>query len=273
VKRPFDGDPNPDEVSLLAASAGRQVGVTKLGPSIAMLPSADAARIAFAEVSSFMNHWMAVNGPRALPLLLRDLAVASDAESAMRSVSGLSVADWELLWRDELSRRVALGPTSSVEAPELEVLSAPQISRTLRIAELLYDAGYVELSSERARADLDLSPHVAALRYAAARGNAEPSRRAEALGGVEDVDGPFAGWLALSGALARLGQSSALGEAMQEHALALDPLRPDVACGGAPPPAPGQTDADPLNVQPEAPPPEVTALCDHVRALPSRTAR
>jgi hypothetical protein len=278
ARRPFDGEPDADEVSLLAARAGRQVGVTKLGPSIAMLPSADAARIAFAEVSSFINHWMAVNGPRALPLLLRDLAVAKDAESAMRSVSGLSVVDWELLWRHELSRRVALGPTSSIETPEIESLSAPEISRTLRIAELLYDAGYVELSSERARADLDSSPHVAALRYAAARGNPEPARRAEALGEVEDLDGPFAGWLALSGALARLDQSSALGEAMQEHALALDPLAADVACGGAPPPGPGHVQADALNLQPQAPPPEarqpeVTALCDHVRALPSRTAR
>lgn len=268
AERPFDGQPNPDVVALTAAQAGRQVGVTKLGPSIAMLPSADAARIAFAEVSSFMNYWMATNGPSALPLLLRDLSVARDADSAMRSVSGLAVADWELLWRGELSRRVAVGPAMSIETPELEALGAPEISRTVRIAELLYDAGYAELSSERARADLDLSPHVAALRYAAARGQTDLARRAEALGELEDLDRPLGGWLALRGALARDGQSSALGEALEDHALALDPLQPDVACGGASPPVPGQPEGRAPDSRPE-----IIALCDHVRALPSRTAR
>jgi len=268
AQRPFDGQPNPDEVALGAARTGRQVGVTKLGPSIAMLPSADAARIAFAEVSSFMNHWMRSNGPRALPLLLRDLAVAKDADSAMRSVSGLSVADWELLWRDDLARQLASENVLSADAPELEELSAPEVSRALRVAELLYDAGHAELSSSLARADLDFAPHVAALRYAAARGQSDLERRAEALGELEDIERPLGAWLALRGALARHGQSSGLAESMEQHALALDPLQPEVACGGALSPAAGPTDDAGLDL-----PPDLMALCAHVRALPSRTAR
>jgi len=262
--RPFDGEPNADEVALTAAVGGQAVGVTKLGPSIAMLPSAQAARIAFAEVSSFMSYWVRQNGPRALPLLLRDLAVAQDAESAMRSVSGLSVTEWELLWRDDLGRRISPGQAASALGPELEPLSAPEVARTLRVAELLYDAGYVEDSSERARVDLDYAPHVAALRYAAARGISARERRAEALGNLSDVDGPLAEWLAMRGALERDGQSSAQAEALEEHALALDPLKEDVACAGEPRSA--GTGSSELA-------PEMRALCDHVRSLPSRTAR
>ncbi len=261
--RPFDGEPNPDEVAAGAARSGRAVGVTKLGPSIAMLPSADAARIAFAEVSSFMIYWMKENGPSALPLLLRDLAVTTDAASAMRSVSGLSVSDWELLWRDELARQFASKQALSIEGPALEALTAPDVARTLRLSELLYDAGHAELSSERARADLDFAPHVAALRYAAARGFPEVERRAEALGDLGDIEAPLAGWLALRAAVLREGQSSASAQAMQEQALALDPLTPDVACAGS-----AASYGRALDLQPE-----LMALCDHVRALPSRTAR
>ena len=257
--RPFDGEPNPDDVALGAARTGRAVGVTKLGPSIAMLPSADAARIAFAEVSSFMNHWMKQNGPRALPLLLRELAVVRDADTAMRGVSGLSVADWELLWKDNLGHRLSPEQTLATEEPALEELSARDVARTIRVAELLYDAGYLETSSERARADLDWAPHVAALRYAAARGFTEAERRAEALGQLSDIDAPLGEWLAVKGDLLRQGESSAPAEAMQQHALALDPLAPDVACAGTPN---GRT--------PDLPPDQM-ALCDHVRGLPSRT--
>lgn len=262
-RRPFDGEPDPNVVALDAAENGQAVGVTKLGPSIAMLPSANAARIAFAEVSSFMTYWMQKNGPRALPLLLRDLAVAKDADSAMRSVSGLGVHDWELLWRDDL--RQQLGSERALSAPkaEADLMTAPEIARTLRVSELLYDAGHMEVSSDRARAELDYAPHVAALRYAAARGVPSLERRAEALGELTDVDEPFAEWLALRAAVMRAEQSTPAAEALLEQALSLNPLRPDVACAGG---RAGDGAAPEL-------PPELRALCDHVRARPSRTAR
>jgi len=262
--RAFDGEPNPDEVALSAALSGHAVGVTKLGPSIAMLPSANAARVAFAEVSSFMSYWTTVAGPRALPLLLRDLAVAKDADSAMRGVSGLGVLDWELLWRNDLQRRISPGQAMTADGPEMETLSAPEVARSLRVSELLYAAGHGESSSERARADLDFAPHVAALRYAAARGFVDVARRSEALGSLADVEGPHPGWLALSAAVLRDGQSSSQAEALEQQALSLDPLQPDVACAGLAAPADGGAP----DLQPD-----LMALCDHVRALPSRTAR
>ena len=71
--RPFDGDPPADGIARDALLSGQSVGVDKLGPSIAMLPSADAASIAFAEVSSFIQFWVRENGKLALELLFADL--------------------------------------------------------------------------------------------------------------------------------------------------------------------------------------------------------
>lgn len=264
--RPFDGDPDPDDVALSAARAGRSVGVTQLGPSIAMLPSADAARIAFAEVASFMGYWMERNGPRALPLLLRDLRVASDADGAMRSVSGLGISDWELLWRQHLEGE---GPSAAVSEPEaLDSLEfGPRaLSRALRASELLYNAGHLAESSERARGDLEWAPHVAALRFAAVRGlpdSAEPERQ-RALGTVEDVDGPYGGWLALLARELGRGESRPEAEQLRQQALHLDPFLPEVACSGGAPDVPSQPPGGGALPQ---------TLCDQVRGLPPRGSR
>ena len=54
--RPFDGGDAADRVAWNALQSGTSVGVDSLGPSIAMLDSADAAGIAFAEVKSFIAY-------------------------------------------------------------------------------------------------------------------------------------------------------------------------------------------------------------------------
>ena len=61
---------------------GLDLPLTGLGPSIAMLPSPQQAMIAFAEVSSFIDFWVARAGDRALPKLLeaiRDAPPGGDA--------------------------------------------------------------------------------------------------------------------------------------------------------------------------------------------------
>ena len=94
--RPFDGEPPPDVIARDALLSGESVGVDKLGPSIAMLPSADAASIAFAEVSSFVDYWIRENGKPALMLLFADLKGLgrTDASAALESVSGYDLPGW-----------------------------------------------------------------------------------------------------------------------------------------------------------------------------------
>ena len=54
---PFDDRPPPEAVVQRGVELGLGVPLDKLGPSIAMLPSADAATIAFAEVTSFVRFY------------------------------------------------------------------------------------------------------------------------------------------------------------------------------------------------------------------------
>ena len=106
--RPGDGEPAPDRVAHAALLTGQSVGIAGLGPSIAMLPTPQAATIAFAEVSSFVAFFVERMGAGALRLLLRDLAgLASEPEvgrvdSALRSVSGYDLLQWNLLWQHHL---------------------------------------------------------------------------------------------------------------------------------------------------------------------------
>ncbi|HEX3850994.1 MAG TPA: hypothetical protein VHW01_08510, partial [Polyangiaceae bacterium] len=71
--RPFDRPDWADNGARNAALDGRSVGIDKLGPSIAMLPTPEAAGIAFAEVTSFMHFFIEQNGESALRLLFADL--------------------------------------------------------------------------------------------------------------------------------------------------------------------------------------------------------
>ena len=107
---PFDRTPDPDREARDALLSGHSVGITKLGPSIAMLPTPEAASIAFAEVTSFMSYWIDQNGVPGLHLLLLDLKGIGDgdADAAMRSDTGEPLAVWIRRWQDSLRKRTDL---------------------------------------------------------------------------------------------------------------------------------------------------------------------
>jgi len=60
--RPFDPKDWADETAAHALRQGRQVGIDKLGPSIAMLPTPEAAATAYAEVQSFVGFFVREQG-------------------------------------------------------------------------------------------------------------------------------------------------------------------------------------------------------------------
>ena len=99
--RPFDGGDAADRVAWNALQSGTSVGVDSLGPSIAMLDSADAAGIAFAEVKSFIAYWIERNGPAALQLFFADLRGLGrdEVNRALRSTSGYGLSQWILRWQ------------------------------------------------------------------------------------------------------------------------------------------------------------------------------
>lgn len=269
----FDDEEDFSERAYQAQVSGSAIGIDRLGPSIAMLPSADDASIAFAEVTSFIGFWIEKNGPHSLGLLLRDLEVSKSDDGALRSVSGYGVADWQLLWRRELSRRFASAPLSIESSDPAEPLHRRTLAQNLRMMELLTTDGEFMAASDYAAAHWDQATHVAAYRFLATRAAllGDSGFAESALGGLEDVEGVDAGWLSLLANRKAGQQSSEEAQRLFSHAIALDPLLPEVACGGAPwvgeRLTPGHMEASrsPFAIDPE--------LCAHTRTLVVRGSR
>ena len=233
--RPFD-DPNwADSTARFALADGRSIGIDQLGPSIAMLPTPEAATIAFAEVSSFVKYWMAENGRPAMRLLFADLkgTAAADANPALRSVTGYDLSEWNARWQ------AALKEVPEDPRLERERLPPPKdaraAARDARLGDLLAERSHPRQALAVYRSALALGPAEPDLRWRVARMEqllGEEAASAATLGTETDVRGAHAGWLALRGRALRKAGRGPEAEATLEHALALDPLSEDVACEG-----------------------------------------
>ncbi len=266
----FDDVPDFAREAFRAQVDGKSVGVDAIGPSIAMLPSAEAASIAFAEVTAYMEYWINKNGPHALAFLLRELEVAPDAESAMRGVSGYGVGEWQLLWRKHLAERYA-APEQSEEQEPSEKLGPRALGRVLRLSELLTVEGHSEMAAELGAPEMDRAAHSAAYRFLVGRA-ALVAQRDDAgllLGSLEDLSGPHAGWLALYGATHWSGSSDLEAERFFAQAVGLDPLLPEVACRGKILVGNKPTGGRDVSALPAA----ARDLCEHALGLPVRGAR
>jgi hypothetical protein len=102
---PFDDRPSPDAVAQRGFELGLALPLDKLGPSIAMLPSADAAMVAFAEVTSFVRFYAHSAGDQALPRLLAELRNDRKDDEAMVAASGVDRKTWDARWRAALASR------------------------------------------------------------------------------------------------------------------------------------------------------------------------
>lgn len=276
--RPFDDPSWADQTARSALLAGRSVGLDRLGPSIAMLPSPELASTAYAEVASFLTYFLAESGAPALRLLFADIkGTASDsADPALRSVSGYDLSGWGRRWQAALREVPARDPRE--ERERIETLKNPRtLARKVRLGDLLVERGHPRAALAEFRAALELAPTHAGVRFRAARAAlAVRDREAAqaALGTLRDVRAPYGAWMALRGRFDREAGKAAEASAALDHALGLDPLSIDVACEGqlfAPdfersePPTPAPEDKLPAD-------PHRRALCESVRTA-SRTGR
>jgi hypothetical protein len=291
-RRPFDGEPSADVIARDALLTGQSVGVDKLGPSIAMLPSADAASIAFAEVSSFVEYWIQKNGKTALRLLFSDLKglPSHDPNAALVSVSGYDLPAWILRWQDSLRRsepphpgapnRAAPEPESAAlardeelyreltgqDAPHTAPIDARERARRLRVSELLFARGAPALTIDRLRQALASDPRDPNVRWRLGRSLVAAGREPEGaplFQSYEGLESPSAGWFALEGRYER-ARNAPSGDAF-DFAVALDPYLEDAACeGGFTVPIPGGRRVSDL----AAVRPEWRALCESARKIP-----
>jgi len=216
---PFDDRPSPDLVARRGMDKKLDLPLDKLGPSIAMLPSADAAMVAYAEVTSFLAFLMRRSAPDVLPKLLVALRT-QEVDDALQAVTGMRLTAWDKEWRGDLLHR-------KLEPEVQTVLSAAR--DPFRLGELLLGRGH----AKEALTQLDRLPKEALedpmIRTVRARALEAAGRADEAkalLAEGKDVSSSFGPWWATRARLA----GSAPGEGDFVEALGHDPFAVESAC-------------------------------------------
>jgi hypothetical protein len=232
----FDERPSPESIVMRGMELKLDLALDKLGPSIAMLPSADAAMVAFAEVTSFIKFFAETSAPDALPKLLVALRTAKSADEALKVVSGETLAQWDVRWRANLTKhpKEPLSPMFGLGASPPGLGDSRERSR---LAELLLGRSHpVEALTELEKipADMLADPSLRYLRARVLEG-AENVKQAGTL--VEDPKlwmasyGPC--W-AIRGRLARAREDNPMADVSFAEALAHDPFGVEAACQSLP---------------------------------------
>jgi hypothetical protein len=230
---PFDDKPSPEAIVLRGMELKIDYPLDKLGPSIAMLPSADAAMVAFAEVTSFIKYFVESSPPDALARLLVALRTAKNADDALKQVSGETLAQWDVKWRAQLAKHPR-EPLSSMFGLGGNPPGLGDSRERSRLAELLLGRGFgaqalTEL--DRIPADMFVDP---SLRYTKARAleaSSDP-KAAEAL--IEDPKACIASFgpcWAMRARLAKIRGDAAMADPSTIEVIAHDPFGIEAACG------------------------------------------
>ena len=258
---PFDDRPPADAIVEHGRQRGLGFPLDKLGPSIAMLPSADAATVAFAEVTSFVHFFVETQGDLGLSRLLARLKEGKGADEALVAVSGTDLKGWDAKWRAHLTSQPS-EPLPALWEPgrdrqDLEKWS--DVRDRSRLAELLLARGHASEALKELDHIGDTGTRLAAdpsVRWLRARALEEAGRRADGEGLVSDplrVVSSYGPWWALRGRWERMaGDEAAAGQSFGE-AVANNPFDAEAACESI---DPGAEPRDPDKVP----------LCDAARA-------
>ena len=267
---PFDDRPSPDAVVQRGfRRAGLGLPLDRLGPSIAMLPSADRAMVAFAEVTSFVRYYAQAQGDDALPKLLKELQLGKEPDAALVAASGADLKAWDTRWRGYVASRPRepLPTFFGVGGDHDESERLRDLRDHTRLGQLLLARKHApEAVTELDRIALPSSPVSEeawaratgdpSMRWLRARALEAADRRVEGVSLVDDpkqVTSSFGPWWAVRGRWMRLQGDEPASAASFFEAVAADPFDAEGAC---------QT-IDPA----EAPAsPEDRALCEAARA-------
>jgi hypothetical protein len=245
---PFDDRPGPESVVQRGMDLKLDLPLDKLGPSIAMLPSADAAMVAFAEVTSFVRFFVETQPEGALAKLLVELRSAKTVDEALKQVSGEALAQRDARWRTNLAHKTK-EPLSALYGLGGAPPNAGDSRERARLAELLLGRNHpnealVELDKVHESLLGDPTVRYLRARILDAKGDA---KAAEAL-----VDDPKA-WIAtfgpcwaLAARLARARGDLPASERAGAEALAHDPLAEETACLEGDPLPPATPGSGPL---------------------------
>ncbi|HKQ70503.1 MAG TPA: hypothetical protein VJT73_14240 [Polyangiaceae bacterium] len=278
--RSFDDFPAADAVAASGLDKGLGRPIDKLGASIALLPTAEQAMVAFAEVTSFVRFWIASTGDNALPELLVRLRTSTGAvpsntaadgaapsnaadgaapdagvpntddyvDQAMKGVTGVSLSEWNLKWLRYLAtvkRDLPPGMGPGADFPH-----DAEVRRGLALGELLRRRSHPAAAEKVLAPAQKYAPFDPLLRHRLASvlfALGRPEEAEKLISRTEDVHSEFGPWLALhSRWLTEKGQTEA-AEAASQVGLQHSPLDPEVACQEKlPPELPNQSTWAPL---------------------------
>jgi len=231
----------------------------RLGPSIAMLPTAEEAAVAFAEVHSFIRFWTKEVGDDGLPQLVLRLKTAKgsdDVDKAIQEVSGTDLAGWDKKWRAHLAQTGHALPPDL--APAAGLPNAAEIAKRVRLGALLGDRGHHKAAAAELSRAQTLIPHDASVRCylaAALLGNGDRAEAALLVEKTDDLHNQFGRWWSLHGLLHPEPADKA--SAAFGYGIALDSVTSQVTCEEKPAP---ELPGDPLR----------KALCEMSRKMPGQ---
>ena len=294
---PFDDQPPADAVAQEGVERGLAVHLDQLGPSIAMLPTAEAARVAFAEVTSLVGFYLEHQGPEALPRLLQELGGGKDPDAALLASSGADFKTWDRRWRAFVTSRPQaplqklLAPAAGDRGRERSPVAAlRELRDRARLTELLLARGHAaEALDEIVRIDppaggagagpvggnggagaiaardpadvrsAPLDPGIVWLHGRALEMQERTSELAPLVSAPDHVASSYGPWWALRGRWASARDDTAVALDSLSEGLAADPLDFEVACGTV---DEGQLPALPASLSAAVD----RALCDAARA-------
>ncbi len=228
---PTDEVPSHDDVAAVGLAKGLGRPIDKLGPSLALLPTPEDARVAYSEVASFLRFFVEKGPPEGLPKLLAQMKQANGAgslEQSLVDVSGADLSAWDKRWRGFLTASPRSLP------PELGIGVTPpglrDASRASRLGSLLAARQHLAPATRYLSDAQRAMPKEGAFRAELASALSAQGRRDEAaalvrtLGDLHSVSGR---WFSLH---AELAATPAEREHARLRALSLEPYSPAVAC-------------------------------------------
>jgi hypothetical protein len=241
-----EGDPLDARSSQLlyeAVRANELLPFERLHPSIARLPSAEMAALAFAQVCTFVGLFREEHGAQGLRNVAARLAAGEDAREAFAHVGGLPWDALEARWVDAVRARPAPTETAedmalrfrhgTAEVDETAEVSAQEARDALRLGDMLFGRQRYAAAAfeyERARVVSPEDPIVNTRLARAAYTAGDAARALEVLLPIRARHPQHAPLLALiSAAAARVGRNDLAREAALESVW-LNPFDPEPHC-------------------------------------------
>lgn len=239
---PFDDKPSPDAIASWGIKKKIDLPLDKLGPSIAMLPSADAAMVAFSEVTSFVRYFADHAGSDPLPKLLASLGARKldqthrTVDESLVETTGADLKAWDERWRADLASR-PIDPLPALFGGGAAIPDAAASREKVRLGELLFGRGHPQQALDGIAGIPKVFQDDPSVRYLRARaleslGKIDDGRAA--LANPADVTAGYGPWWAIRGRLARAAGDSATADPSFAESIALDPFDVESACETAP---------------------------------------